>query len=158
MSLKEHKKALVKRTMVISQCLDEDVRLRLENLKYGTSMSSMDKYSGASDQDTSDRRFSILDSEFNGENYDEDVILSRGGGYESVDDEDLFVSSSELKDYATGRMTKSKLGDFVLHLSADGQHALLRELEDSLMNEIELNRPDLIDKLPAKYFHSKRTC
>lgn len=146
--LKEYKKAR-KKSMIVSNCLDDDLKLHLEHLKYGDFSTKASRDKG--------RRHSMIDFELierlkkasshhfglNEEN--EDDLSNTSGSNE-------FQSSS--KEEYLNEM-KSKTPGFASHLSKEGQYALLKSLEDTITTEIEINHPELRDKITrtstAKY-------
>lgn len=154
---KEHKKALLKRTMVVSQCLDDDIKKQLENIKYGSCSSlSVDPNEAA-------RRYSMIDVDYAErlkKSPRESYIVDDETNSNSETDNDLFSSTlgssefqtnnkEDVSGYSGGRrLSKSRMSEFATNLSNEGQYALLKSLEDSLINEIESNRPDLFEKLP----------
>lgn len=152
--------------MVVSRFLDNNLKERLESLKYGSSspLRSDDPYESA-------RRYSMIDLEYTeslkksphechytacGEN---DEVNSN-----SENNDELFsstVDSSEylatpgsnkedsMKSFPSGRrLSKSRMSEFAFNLSKEGQYALLKSLEDTLLNEVEANHSDLAEKLP----------
>lgn len=162
---KEHKKALLKKTMVVSRFLDNNLKERLESLKYGSSspLRSDDPYESA-------RRYSMIDLE-----YTESLKKSPRESYtlcgendevnsNSENNDELFsstVDSSEflatpgsnkedsMKSFPSGRrLSKSRMSEFACNLSKEGQYALLKSLEDTLLHEVEANHSDLAEKLP----------
>ena len=189
----------------MSQCLDQDVKSRLEHIKYG-SVSSLGAYAlnghhhntfgsipnenlmngsinsgrvaaaaaaAAATSDANSRRYSMIDVNYikksPREEREDSVVDNDDVISNSENDNDLFSGSSELqmnnRDEIAPlrRSSRSRLGDFASNLSKEGQYALLRSLEDTLVNEIEMNRPDLAEKLPALKNrgdpqHPRRTC
>lgn len=169
--LREHKKALLKKTMVVSRFLDKDIKKRLEDLKYSNSMTD--------DPIESARRYSMIDLEYsekrlkkhelanerlneneNNRNNDEDDVHSNSTEtndelfQSSTMDSNEFVinnskdESNNINGVASRHLSKSRMSEFACNLSHEGQYALLKSLEDSLLTEIENNRPDLVDKIP----------
>lgn len=190
----------------MSQCLDQDVKSRLEHIKYG-SVSSLGAYAlngnhhntfgsipnenlmngsinsgrvaaaaaaaAAATSEANSRRYSMIDVNYikksPREEREDSVVDNDDVISNSENDNDLFSGSSELqmnnRDEVAPlrRSSRSRLGDFASNLSKEGQYALLRSLEDTLVNEIEMNRPDLAEKLPALKNrgdpqHPRRTC
>ena len=145
--------------MIVSQCLDDDLKLHLAHLKYGGD-SLLDFV------DTKSRRYSMIDFQlidrlkksssnqrrfdFNEDNSDDvDDNLST-----TLHTSDLKELRSSSKEEYLNEM-KAKTPGFVSHLSKEGQYALLKSLEDTLFNEMEFSHRELADRMTristAKY-------
>lgn len=167
--LREHKKALLKKTMVVSRFLDKDIKKRLEDLKYSNSMTD--------DPIESARRYSMIDFEYSEKCLKKHELanerLNENENNRANDEDDVHSNSTETNDelfqsstmgsnefviskdesnningVVNRRLSKSRMSEFACNLSHEGQYALLKSLEDSLFTEIENNRPDLVDKIP----------
>ena len=160
--LRDHKRALLKKTMVVSQCLDEGVKQRLESLKYG-SLDPGRRYSMV-DMDLLDKLKSsprLADNDEVNSNPENDAELfssTTGSGELAGAGKDDVMA-----DFRAGRrFSKSRLSDFACNLSNEGQYALLKSLEDQLVGQLEHSRPELVDKLPPVRTRAeppvRRTC
>lgn len=163
--------------MVVSRFLDDSLKKRLESLKY-----SSPSFPSRSDPYESARRYSMIDLEYterlkksphevysgcgendeinsNSENNDELFSSTMGSSEYLATSGTNKEDSMSMKSFPSGRrLSKSRTSEFACNLSKEGQYALLKSLEDTLLHEVEANHSDLAEKLPLgrRNEHSSR--
>ena len=124
-----------KRSMIVSKHLDDDMKLRLEQMKtFGNR-----RLSNGSDQGDQKAKDALCsDSDELNELNANDGFMARS--------KDHKVSSSQSSMY--NPLMKTRNPRFGSTLSKDAQFALMKSLEDTIVKEIEKHYPDMKDRVP----------
>lgn len=142
-----------KRSMIVSKYLDDDMKIRLEQMRnYGMmnnrrfSNSTTDSFSSENKiKDLSDLEINDDLTEMANSNYINEVDFFNSNNAKSISE-----SANKIKNPRFGSM-----------LSKDAQFALMKSLEDTIVNEIEKSYPELKNRIPrtttAQYLKRKHS-
>lgn len=114
-----------KKSMIVSKYLDEELKMRFEKLKHSGRRPS--------------EQNSVTELNSNSIEYENELNLSN---------ENLNYNYTNSRENSSSLNLRNKSPRFGSTLSKDGQYALMKSLEDTILREIELGYPELKDKVP----------